>query len=79
MTEPTFDANGWCSDMLYAPTDGTFIVATKWDERGLLDEVMVLLWDEFEDLGWLDARDHFTVGEDHFTHWKPLGPGPVGT
>lgn len=73
MTEPVFDANGWCSDMTLAPRE--------------CDEV--LLFDVDYDAtsgfsGFYDSLHRTWIAWDGGvrvfpTHWKPLGPGPVGT
>lgn len=68
MTEPTFDANGWAT-IDSAPKDYTEVM--------LYDPHAKVLMGYHRPLSsmWM------TIAGDKIspTHWKPLGPGPVGT
>ena len=81
-TEPVFDANGWCSDMTKAPKDGRIIQV--FDPRNLNNIPDYRGWKgpaKWSQWGYWRKmhRRGFVNMMAEPTHWKPLGPGPVGT
>ena len=73
---PQPDANGWYT-IDSAPRDGT--VVDLWSARGI--RYVDAVWDIFGDgyCCWTDANHHGQIEDaGPFTHWKPLGPPPVG-